>query len=338
MPVPSASSRAVVLAAAALVALTLTACSGPAATPTPTATSAVPTETPTATATATPTPVPVSTTIDAIKVTGAAGATPEVSIPAPFAIGATTSRVEIAGSPNGPTVAEDSVLELHYAGYNARTGAIFDSSWAKGKATLMSLQQVVTGFKNGLVGKKPGDRVLVAIPGAEGYDPSGGNADAGIEVGDTLVFVIDILATTVTTATGSTVAASVPVTLGDDAGKPTVTIPKAIAPPQLLVQRLIEGTQRQVAEGDYVLVHYRSWSWKTGAIIEDAFDSPDYGLLADTIPAWRKGIVGQPIGSRVLIIAPPAEGYGGASVDPPVDADDTVVFVVDILFATSITS
>ncbi len=330
-----ASSHVRALAAAVLVALTLTACSGPAATPTPTATSAVPTETASATptATATPTPVPVSASIDGISVTGAAGAAPEVKIPTPFAIDTTRSRVVIAGS--GPTVAADSVLELHYSGYNARTGAMFDSSWDDGKPALMSLQQVVTGFQKGLVDKKPGDRVLIAMPGSEGYDASGGNADIGIEVGDTLVFVVDIIATTVSTATGTTVSASVPVTIGDEAGKPTVTIPGGIAPPQLLVQRLIQGSQRVVGESDYVMVHYRSWSWKTGKIIEDSFDTPDYGRIAETIPAWRKGIVGQPIGSRVLIIAPPAEGYGGASVDPPVDADDTVVFIVDILFSTA---
>ena len=59
-----------------------------------------------------------------------------------------------------------------------------------------------------------------------------------------------------------------PVTIGDESGKPTVTIPGGTAPPQLLVQRLIEGSQRVVGESDYVMVHYRSWSWKTGKIID----------------------------------------------------------------------
>ena len=36
--------------------------------------------------------------------------------------------------------------------------------------------------------------MLIAMPGSDGYDASGGSAQVGIEVGDTLIFVVDIVA------------------------------------------------------------------------------------------------------------------------------------------------
>jgi peptidylprolyl isomerase len=52
------------------------------------------------------------------------------------------------------------------------------------------------------------------------------------------------------------------------------------------------------------------------------------------IKGWDTGLVGQPVGSRVLLVIPPAEGYGktGAST-AGINGTDTLVFVVDILAA-----
>ena len=42
-------------------------------------------------------------------------------------------------------------------------------------------------------GQHKGSRVVIAMPGQDGYDPMGGNPQAGIEVGDTLIFVVDVV-------------------------------------------------------------------------------------------------------------------------------------------------
>ena len=47
--------------------------------------------------------------------------------------------------------------------------------------------------------------MLIAMPGADGYDASGGSPQAGIEVGDTLIFVVDIVATTLSGPEGTPV-------------------------------------------------------------------------------------------------------------------------------------
>jgi FKBP-type peptidyl-prolyl cis-trans isomerase len=52
---------------------------------------------------------------------------------------------------------------------------------------------VIQGWDQGLIGKHVGDRVLLVIPPALGYGPSGGQSSAGIGANDTLIFVVDIV-------------------------------------------------------------------------------------------------------------------------------------------------
>ena len=75
--------------------------------------------------------------------------------------------------------------------------------------------------------------------------------------------------------------------------------------------------------------------WKNGK----AFDaSADHGSSFDTvigegqvIPGWDKGLVGQTVGSRNLLVIPPAQGYGAKGSPPAIGPKDTLVFVIDIL-------
>ena len=335
-------SRLSVLALTAAVGLALAGCGGPAATATPgnesspDASAASPgatAATPTPTASATPSVKPVNN-LDAITVAGAAGKAPQVTIKTPYAVDETRSKVLTPG--NGPTVQEAGFIDVNYVGVNGRTGKVFDSSFKNGQSVSFPLDQVVPGFKKGLAGKKVGDRVLIAMPGADGYDASGGNAQAGINVGDTLVFVVDIVGTQLTGPSGTPVApkAGLP-TVADEDGKPVITVPKAAAPTALVAQPLVDGNQaHKLAAGDSIVVHYRSASWKTGKQLDDKYDAPTVGTLSSTIPCWQKGLVGKAVGSRVLLVCPPADGFPEGSNNPPIEKGDTVVYVVDLLFAS----
>lgn len=324
-----------VAAATLTLTLALAGCGAPstASTPGPTASA-----TPVATPTPTPTPsvnVPVVATLDGITVGGAAGAAPEVKVPAPMAINQTQSKVLAAGK--GNVVSPTSLVDVHYVGVNGRTGNKFDSSWDRGASVTFPLEGVVPGFKKGLEGKRVGDRVLVAMTGADGYDLGGGNAQAGIAMGDTLVFVVDIVETSLTTAAGAaaTVPAGAPtVAVADD--KPDLTVPAGAAvPTATAVHPLVVGTGRKVGASDTVLVRYRSWSWNTGKLLEDKWATPLSGAIAETIPAWKAGVVGQPIGSRVMIVPSVAASYPEGSNHPQLEKGDVPVYVVDVLYAAA---
>lgn len=291
-----------------------------------------------ASASATPTPtssVVVSNSIDAIKVTGQRLQAPKVTFKAPFAIDQTRTRVEVPG--NGPKAVETGYVTVHYYGVNGRTGKTFDESYSRKQTVTFRLDQVIEGFKKGLTGQAQGSRVLIVMPGSEGYDAAGGSSDGSIAVGDTLIFVVDVVRVSLTEPSGKAVtpAAGLP-TVTPGTGKPTITIPAgAAAPTTMVAQTLIEGTGGKVAKGDTILARYVGVSWKTGKVIDDQFDTPSSGELSSTIPGWQAGLVGKRVGSRVMLVLPPKDGFPQGSNNPPVEAGDTVVYVVDLLFAYS---
>lgn len=326
-----ASRLAALVAAAALV---LAGCSQPATTPSPSATtSASASASPSASPSATPS-VKVSDNLDAISVKGAFGDKPTVTIKAPFAIDQTRVKVLVEGK--GTKVPASGYVEALYSGSNGRTGKVFQEIFSTKKAVPMALAQTVAGFAKGLADQRIGSRVLIAMPGSEGYDPLGGSPEIGIQVGDTLVFVVDIVGGSVAGPTGKAITpkAGLPV-VKDVNGKPTVAIPASNPPSSMVAQPLTEGTGATVKKDDSIVVHYLGVSWKTGKVVVDKYAAPDSGTLSSTIPGWQKGLVGKRIGQRVLLVLPPEDGYPQGSNDPPLEAGDTIVFVVDILFTTS---
>ena len=97
---------------------------------------------------------------------------------------------------DGDVVAEGDNVRLQYVGVNWNTGKVFDQSWDKQGVVSFVTSGVVPGFAQALVGQSVGSQVLVVIPPALGYGPSGGTEDGSISATDTIIFVIDILGTT----------------------------------------------------------------------------------------------------------------------------------------------
>ena len=57
--------------------------------------------------------------------------------------------------------------------------------------------------------------------------------------------------------------------------------------------------------------------------------------MGGVIAGWDEGLVGQTVGSQVLLVIPPEQGYGSeGNPDAGISGTDTLVFVVDILAAT----
>ena len=312
--------------------LALAACSSPSAEPSSTV-SATPSTSATPTATASST-IKVQDSLDAITVTGKQLKQPTVKVKTPFVIDKT--RVKVLDKGTGYQAVSGGSVTVHTYGVDGRTGETFYESYSDGTAVTFSLAEVITGFQDGLVGQRAGSRVLIAMPGEDGYDAAGGNSSAGIEVGDTLIFVVDILAVSVDQPEGMAITppAGLPTVTGGAADKPTVTIPSGSAPGKMSSTVLIEGTGPKLAKSDAITARYVGYSWKTGKLVDDGFDTPTSGALSGTIPGWQTGLVGKRVGSRVLLVLPPDDAFGkDGSATPPVEGGDTVVYVVDILFS-----
>ncbi|AFR49052.1 FKBP-type peptidyl-prolyl cis-trans isomerase [Gordonia sp. KTR9] len=114
---------------------------------------------------------------------------PDITVENPFSVDATQVKVLVEG--DGAVVPETASVAVCYVGVNGRTGETFDSAYANGSPATFPLDGVIPGFSKAIAGQKVGSKVGVAMTSADGY--ASGNPQAGIEVGDTLVFEISIL-------------------------------------------------------------------------------------------------------------------------------------------------
>jgi len=86
-------------------------------------------------------------------------------------------------------------VEVHYVGVAMSTGEQFDASWDRGSPLRFRLGtgMVIAGWDQGVQGMRVGGRRQLVIPPHLAY----GDAGAGgvIAPGETLIFVVDLLAT-----------------------------------------------------------------------------------------------------------------------------------------------
>jgi peptidylprolyl isomerase len=192
-----------------------------------------------------------------------------------------------------------------------------------------------------------GSRVLVVLPPKYGYGPSG-NPQVGVTGTDTLVFVVDMIKiySATASASGAQVSnggGSLPTVTSAAAGKaPTVKIPTTAPPSSLVVKTLIKGSGPPVTKGQYVVTQYVGLNWRTRAVFDSSWSrGTPLGFEIDAtpsqiIPGWDMGLVGVPVGSRVMLVIPPKDGYGSSGASSAgIKGTDTLVFVVDVLDAVS---
>jgi peptidylprolyl isomerase len=180
---------------------------------------------------------------------------------------------------------------------------------------------------------------------------SGGSSTTTTTTTTTLATTTTTMAQGSTTTTGavttSTIAASVstfqPIPAADRsaAGKsgsePTVTVPTSAAPTQMRSSDLIAGTGAAAKAGDTLQMQYVLATYSTHKVQQSSWTSSPFSFKLGTgqvIKGWDLGIVGMREGGRRELIIPASLGYGAQSPGNGIAANDTLVFVVDLLKVT----
>lgn len=114
---------------------------------------------------------------------------------------------------------------------------------------------------------------------------------------------------------------------------------------KLQVATLTKGTGPAVKAGETAAVQYLGQTYKGAKPFDESYSAkrflyaatgdkvdPNKAMGTPVIKGWMQGLVGVPVGSRVLIGIPPALGYG-KSAQGPIPANSTLYFVVDVLGA-----
>lgn len=275
------------------------------------------------------------------KVEGGFGTKPKITTSgaAPKALETT-----VLSEGSGKVVAAGELLFANYLGVIWGTNKEFDNSFDRGQPFSFTVGkgQVIAGWDKAVTGNKVGSRLLVSVPPADGYG-SAGQPAASIKGTDTLTFVIDIVGSFGATqsADGTPTNASdaaLPTVTAQPGAKPVIAIPAKPAPTALASQVLLKGSGAAVKAGQSIVVQYVGVVWDGGRQFDASWDrkAPISFPIGkgSVIKGWDEGLVGQTIGSRVLLAIPPDKGYGpNGNSGAGIKGTDTLVFVVDILGA-----
>lgn len=210
-----------------------------------------------------------------------------------------------------------------------------DGAWQEANAPLQLASALMATVlpNDALDCTRAGDRLVFAVPSGQ-MDPNV-VAGLGLPTHSGLIVVVDIYMAGLTKATGSEVFNTengLPAVVRAPDGRPGVTIPDTDAPEQLKTQTLIAGNSADVvAAGDTMLLHFSGFEWADSSVIDSTWGAGTAARVpAAAVPAWfSEALVGQTVGSQVLIVAP-----GSVAVDPMglrFTPGQPVVYVVDIL-------
>ncbi len=246
---------------------------------------------------------------------------------------------EVLKEGDGAEVKKGELLTANYIGQIWRDGKVFDNSYDRGAPSSfpIGVGGVITGWDEGLVGKKLGSRVLMSIPSDKGYK-SEGNEKAGIKGDDTLIFVVDLVAAAandtplnaeaVTPSTPSKIQVSGPLNAA-----PKVTVPAGTKPPAKPGKPTVFalGKGKPIEKGDQLVGRFVIYDY-TGKKQASTWDAQPATAQSPAQPAAPTdqlppvgptngqagpldGFAGIPIGSRVLVELPASKDQAGKVVN-----------------------
>lgn len=253
----------------------------------------------------------------------------ELDMPTPLNADAASTSVLTAG--DGDVVAPDAVVGGTIVLYDGSTGEL-----VTGGSAVFPLGTDVTTIFDLAACTTVGSRVVAAGTASE-LIGDGFVSSWGLDPEMTIVSVLDVEAAYLARATGDAVLPQngLPTVSYAADGRPGLSFTNAEAPEDFRMETLIQGSGEEVADGDTVLVHYTGVDWDTHEVFDSSWDRgvPSEFPTTGVIKGFSMALVGQRVGTQVLVTIPPSLGYGDSS-SSPVGADGVMVFVIDILGIT----
>lgn len=280
--------------------------------------------------------------VDAITVSTGRG-TPKYEFASPLKGDALQTRVVTEGK--GPAITGNQLVQFEFQLINAGNGKDVQHSSFNGTDTsdwFLSPDMQIPLCK-AMAGVKEGSRAIVFFPPKIAHKNQG-VSQFGIGKDDAIIFILDVVKVFLPRAVGNEVSpvSGFPSVVRAVDGTPGVSIDSTANPPTaesngsaaVATEVLIEGAGDKVKMGDSIVVHYSGYLWADGTKFDSSWDSkqPATFTLAEgnLIKGFIDGLVGQKVGSQVVIIIPPVLGYGNQA-QGTIPANSTLVFVVDIL-------
>ena len=276
-----------------------------------------------------------SPALDSVTVSGSTDEAPEVELYTPFHTSSAAFQDAVVG--DGTQITNDTqLIVLDVSITSGETGENLVETNYDGDLSRVSPVsrwfEVIPGFEDALKCATEGSRIVVALPP--------GSIEAGtaesLEMGEdeSAVAVVDVRKVYLSQADGANqfnVGSGVPTVVRAPDGRPGIIVPEAAPPTDLVIQTIKKGTGPEVTGDEPVRVHYTGLTWADRTVFETTWDGEPKSIDLDTmLPGFAEALIGQTVGSQVMVVIPPDQAYGDQA-QGPIPADSTLVFVVDIL-------
>jgi peptidylprolyl isomerase len=298
---------------------------------------------------------------DAVSISGPVGKVPDVEWKALLKPGKTQSKVIEEG--DGAALKDGDEVLVNFAVSDDFSQEIAVDTYGEDFAAAAlevgadpadptQIIDLLTGLIAGQIepGMTLGTRIALAVDAKEEFGDVALNLSSlGIGNEDGFVLVADLESTTLDGPQGKKQAAPAwaPKVVSTD-GKPTAINSAGIPKPDVKAKDirsavLIKGSGPVVEKGDLAVVNYLGQTWGGDKPFDGSYTKDREPLKVNVggaqgpgisvIEGWSDGLVGVPVGSRLLIEIPPAKGYGKEGQGKDIKGDDILYFVVDILAA-----
>ncbi|BBE22804.1 peptidylprolyl isomerase [Arthrobacter sp. MN05-02] len=272
---------------------------------------------------------------DTVKVSGGTDEeAPTVEFESPLDVTAVAARTVEEG--DGDAVEAGQQIRYQLVALNATDGEVLGDTYSQGDPQVLpvddSLKEQDSELYEVLVGTKVGAQVAYTRPSAE---PAEGETAAPEQL-----IVLKVISAEQPPPEPEVLSPEdvdkldeegrLPTFTFADNGAPEVTIPENDPSDDLVVKVLEEGDGEVVAETDSITANYTGWTYSDGEKFDSSFDrgEPATFPLNQVITGWTKGLAGQKVGSKVLLVIPEPWAYPAAQAGQP---SGTLVFFVEIV-------
>jgi len=276
---------------------------------------------------------PAGDASNAVEVTGDFGAAISLTVPETKGVSGVQRTVAIQGDGEAP---ESGVtIDVQISLFSGNTGGTINSLRTNFRTSDNTLP---TPVRAGIECLPVGSRSVTVFPAGDLFSASQ-LAEANLQVTEPVVMVADILGADEVPTVYPWDTGLPTVVPGVD-GVPTISLGDASRPAGIHVAVIKQGDGMVIAATDTVEVNYLGVEWTSGKVFDGNFGSePAEFFLANVIEGFRLGLVGQKVGSEVLVSIPAKFAYGesSASSSNPLAGQD-LLFLIRVLGATPATS
>lgn len=259
-------------------------------------------------------------------VTGPIESAPQVDLYTPFhATEGSWATVE-QGDGSVPITRDDQLVVVDFTLMSGESGeTLIGTPYSGDLSNVLSMAQIIQTFPTwdeALQCASTGSRIVVSM--APGDIEAEAAASIGLAEDESAVAVVDVRNVYLGAADGAdqfNSGTGLPTVVRTPDGRPGLIIPEGAAPEEVVVQTIKKG-DGEVVTGDVpVRAHVLGVAWDADEPLKQTWDATPESIVIDGDPVLTEALVGQTVGSQVMVVVPAETG----------GTEQATVFVFDLL-------